>query len=116
MIEQYYTPEQLAELEARKNALGEDGMRKAEQDWADLIAAVKEQKDKGADPAGPEVQELVTRWEEMIAAFTGGDPGIRQSLQNMYETEGPEKASRGMVDPDVMAFMGRALEARPKGV
>jgi hypothetical protein len=58
----------------------------------------------------------VTRWEDLISQFTGGDPGIRQSLQNMYESEGPKEASRGMVDPELMSWMNEAMEARPKGV
>jgi MerR family transcriptional regulator, thiopeptide resistance regulator len=55
------------------------------------------------------------RWEDLISQFTGGDPGIRASLQKMYETEGPKQASRGMVDPELMEYMERAMEARPKG-
>ena len=39
MHEQYYTPEQLEQLAARREALGEEGMRKAQDDWAELIAA-----------------------------------------------------------------------------
>src|SRR4051812_41188624 len=38
MSEQYYTPEQLQQLEQRRETLGEDGMAKAQRDWADLIA------------------------------------------------------------------------------
>jgi hypothetical protein len=30
----------------------------------------------------------------------------------MYETEGPEQASRGMVNPELMAYVGRAMNAR----
>src|SRR3954454_8338359 len=35
MSEQYYTPEQLEQLEARRDALGEEGMARAQRDWAD---------------------------------------------------------------------------------
>ncbi|MGH2807825.1 MAG: MerR family transcriptional regulator [Actinomycetota bacterium] len=111
MHERYYTPEQLAELERRRNELGDEGMRKAEQDWAGLIAAVEAEHAKGTDPADPRVQELVARWQDLISQFTGGDPAIRESLQNMYETEGTERASQGMVKPDVMDYMGRAMNA-----
>ncbi len=85
-MESYYTPEQLAQLEQRRNELGEEGMAKAQQDWADLIAAVESARERGVDPADPEVQELGRKWHEPIEAFTGGDPGIRQSLQNMCMT------------------------------
>src|SRR3954453_2014902 len=40
MSEQYYTAEQLEQLEARRTALGEAGMAQAEQDWAELIASM----------------------------------------------------------------------------
>jgi hypothetical protein len=116
MSDSYYTPEQLAQLEERRRQLGDEGMAKGQQDWADLIADATRLKDAGTDPASEEVQDVVTRWEDLIAQFTGGDPGIRQSLQNMYEKEGPENASRGMVDPGLMDWIGQAMEARPKGV
>ena len=111
-METYYTPEQLADLEKRRNELGEDGMLKAQQDWADLIAEVGAARERGADPASPEVQDLARRWNALIEAFTGGDPAIRQSLQNMYDQEGPEQASRGMVDPELMTYIGQAIEAQ----
>ena len=43
--------------------------------------------------------------------FTGGDPGIQASLKTMYETEGPEKASRGMADPEVFDYLAKVREA-----
>jgi hypothetical protein len=113
MSEQYYTPEQLEQLEARRNALGEEGMAKAQQDWADLIAAMDAERLAGTDPADPKLQPLVDRWTALIQAFTGGDPGIAASLKRMYAEEGPEKASRGAVNAEVMEYAGRAIAARP---
>ena len=116
MIDRYYTPEQLDQLDQRRDELGEEGMLTAQKNWADLIAEATRLKNAVADPASEEVQQVVTRWEELIATFTGGDPGIRQSLQNMYDKEGPATASRSMVDPELMAWINVAMEARPKGV
>ena len=115
-MEQYYTPEQLAQLEERRKQLGDEGMAKGQQDWADLIGDATAAMEKGVDPESDEAKALATRWEDLISQFTGGDPGIRASLQKMYETEGPEQASRGMVDPELMEFMNRVMEVRPKGV
>jgi DNA-binding transcriptional MerR regulator len=112
MSEQYYTPEQLEELEARRNALGEDGMARDQQDWADLLAEMDAERLAGTDVSDPRVQALAVRWQELIEAFTGGDPGIAASLQRMYSEEGPEKASRGAVDPALMEYAGRAMAAR----
>jgi DNA-binding transcriptional MerR regulator len=112
MSEQYYTPEQLEQLDARARELGGEGMAKAQQDWADLIAEFEAERAAGTDPADPKLQPLVERWQALVEAFTGGDPGIRASLQRMYDEEGPEKASRGAVNADVMEYAGRALKAR----
>jgi MerR family transcriptional regulator, thiopeptide resistance regulator len=112
MRDQYYTPEQLEQLDARARELGEDGMAKAQQDWADLIAEFDAERIAGTDPADPKLQPLVDRWNALIQAFTGGDPGIAASLKRMYDEEGPEKASRGAVNPDVMEYAGRAITAR----
>jgi hypothetical protein len=106
MIEKYYTEEQLAELKRRADEMGEEGMRAAQNEWAELIAAVKSEMAKGSDPSSPEVRDLARRWNDLIARFTGGNPEIAASLKTMYETEGSEAASRGMVDPEMMAFIG----------
>ncbi|MDQ3241175.1 MAG: TipAS antibiotic-recognition domain-containing protein [Actinomycetota bacterium] len=113
MIEKHYTPDQLSQLEARRRDLSEEGMQKAQEDWTELIAAVEAERQRGTDPADPRVQELATRWQALVEAFTGGDPGIERSLHSMYEQEGVQAASRGALDEELMAYVGRAMEARP---
>lgn len=108
MHEKYYTPEQLAQLEQRRQELGEEGMAKAQQEWADLLADLEKERAKGTDPSDPKVQALAARSRELIEAFTGGDPGIAASLKNMYEQEGVERASRGFVNPELMEYLHRA--------
>ncbi len=112
MAEKYYTPEQLAQLEERREALGEEGMRKAEADWAALLAEAEALRATGAAPTDPRARELADRWAALVAQFTGGDAGIHASLNRMYETEGVERASRGAVSPDLFAWMGEAVAAR----
>jgi MerR family transcriptional regulator, thiopeptide resistance regulator len=111
-MERYYTPEQLEQLEARAAALGDDGLRRAEADWAELIAAVEAERAAGTDPADPRLDPLVERWTALLEQFTGGDPGIRASLQQLYDSEGPERASRGAVSAETMAYARRAIDAR----
>jgi TipAS antibiotic-recognition protein len=55
------------------------------------------------------VRALAVRWRDLVEQFTGGDPGIRASLQKMYDNEGAERASRGMVAPGLMAYMSTAI-------
>ena len=112
MHEQYYTPEQLEQLAARREALGEEGMRKAQDDWARLIAEVEAEREAGTDPADPKVQALMERWQALIRAFTGGDPGITASLKRMYSEQGAEQASRGAMSAELQEYVGRATAAR----
>ena len=112
MIEKHYTPEQLAALEERRERLGPEGMQRAEDDWADLISALEREYEAGTEPSDPRVQELAARSRDLIEQFTGGDPGIRESLERMYREEGAERASRGMVRPELMEYLGRAALGR----
>ena len=88
--------------------LGEDAIRAVEREWPQLLAQVHEHRERGTAPSDPAVQALAARADELTAMFHGGDPGIQASLQRMYEQEGAEAASRGLVDPDDMAYLARA--------
>jgi len=110
-MERYYTPEQLEQLEPRRQALGPETIERVEQEWAELFAELERHRLAGADPATPEVQALSRRSEELIEMFTGGDPGIRASLKRMYDEEGPEQASRGMAGPELFEYLRRAHDA-----
>jgi len=46
------------------------------------------------------MQAIASRRRALIEAFTGGDPGIRESLGRMCREEGVERASRGAVSDE----------------
>lgn len=112
MTESYYTPEQQAALEERRDQLGPDGMQRVQQEWVDLIAEAEAERAAGTDPLDPRVQALAARWRGLIAQFTGGDEGTRASLNRLYAEQGPKRVSRGMVDPALMEYLRPALEAQ----
>lgn len=87
MIEKYYTPEQLAQLKARAGEVSQEEIDQAPQQWADLFTDVTAEMEAGTDPADPKAQELAKRWLALVTRFTGGDPGIYNSLRTMYEKE-----------------------------
>ena len=101
--------EQLAE---RRQQLGEDGMAKAQQDWADLYEELGELMRAGTAPEDPALDALAATYNRLIEAFTGGDSGIRDSLQSLYDEEGPEAASHGMVNPELFAYANAVMAAR----
>jgi DNA-binding transcriptional MerR regulator len=113
MFEKYYTPEQLQELEARRQTLGEDAIRQVQEEWPQLIARMRAEMDKGSDPASEPVQKLAQRWGELIRAFTGGNPGIEKSLSTMYQQE-PNAGSQFGLDAQLFAYVNRAMAAAKK--
>jgi hypothetical protein len=80
-------------LAQRREMFGEEQMREFQEEWPRLMASVREEMQRGTDPKDPQVQALAKRWMDLIEAFTGGDPGIAESLKNIYRGE-PEFAAR----------------------
>jgi len=113
-MEKYYTPEQREWLKERRQAVGEERIRDVEAEWPTLIARVRDAMDAGTDPADPEVRALAARWMGLVREFTGGDPGIEQSLRAMYENVAPQEIHPSL-DPRMAeygAYIGRAIAAK----
>ena len=96
----------------RADALGAEGLRRAQDAWSELIAEVEAERAAGTDPADPRLDPLIARWTDLIEQFTGGDPGLRASLQRLYDERGPEQASHGAVRGATMAYAHAAIAAR----
>lgn len=112
MLEKYYTPEQMKKLEARREEVGEERIRQGEQQWQELFERFRVEMEKGTDPASETVQALLRRSRELVEEFTGGDPGIADSLRRMYRDHPDAPNQFGMsVDPAVFDYMRRAGEA-----
>ena len=110
-IEKHYTAEQLEQLDRRKQELGQERIREVEAEWPRLIEQVEAEMEAGTDPTDERVQELARRWMELIEEFTGGDPGIRRSLGNVWQ----EEENVGGMDTahmrDLMDYVGKATAA-----
>lgn len=113
MFEKYYTQEQLQQLEERRKMLGEERIRQVEQEWPQLIAQVRAEMDKGTDPASETMQRLSRRWMELVHEFTGGDPGIAESVKKLYQNE-PSAQQRTGLDPQIMVYVNQAVSASRK--
>lgn len=87
LMEKYYTPEQLAFLEERKNTVGQERIRQIEAEWPHLMDDVRGAIERGVEPSSEEGRELARRWNGLVEEFTGGNAGVRQSLGNLYENE-----------------------------
>lgn len=109
-ITSYYTPEQLQALEQRRHQLGEEEIRRVERAWPELIAKVQAEMERGTDPADARVQELAREWQGLVEEFTGGDPGITESLRTMYRSE-PEVSRQAGLNSELFAYISKAMTA-----
>jgi MerR family transcriptional regulator, thiopeptide resistance regulator len=80
----YYSDEQRQKLaEWGKDFTEEDQLRATAQ-WDAVLSELKRLVATGTNPASPEAQDWIRRWQDLISQFTHGDEGITQSLKNMY--------------------------------
>lgn len=109
-IKRYYTEEQLADLARRGTP---EVLEQGQRDWAALLKDVAEAEREGVDPASERAQALAARWQELIERFTGGDPGIAESLRKLYADRDnwPADFTRPFGD-EAASFIGRANAAR----
>jgi DNA-binding transcriptional MerR regulator len=81
-------------------------------DWDALIAEAKALMAKG-DPASPAALDLARRWNAQVEKFTRGDPAVTQKVQAVWSDAmaDPQAAPRLPLNPEIFAFMGKALVA-----
>ncbi len=111
MIDQHYTPEQLAQLERRGHQVGDEQMRAVQQQWATLFERFDAHRQAGDDPASTEVQSLVTQAQTLIGQFTGGDAGVRSSLDGAVQHIPDEMYRAWGISPELGAYYGSAMAA-----
>jgi hypothetical protein len=117
MIDSYYTPEQMEYLKKRREQVGDEAIRAAEKEWPQLLAQLKAEMEAGTDPADAKVQALATRYRELVESFTGGDPGIRDSLARLWKEQGANLATQFGMDyhPRIHEYLAKAVNAGRAG-
>lgn len=111
MAEQYFTPEQMEQIKARGEQVGQARIDEVQAEWPRLMAEVQSAMDARTDPADPKAQALARRWFGLVAEFTGGDPGIFKSLKKMYETEDKVHDMNVKAMRPMMEWVGKAAAA-----
>jgi DNA-binding transcriptional MerR regulator len=108
MFEKYYTQEQMDSLAQRREQVGEAHIKEVEAEWPRLMDEVRAEMERGTDPCDPRVQEMARRWKGLIAEFTGGNEGVRQSLGNLYQNESTVHGMDVAGMRPLMEYVGRA--------
>lgn len=111
MYEKYYTPEQMEELKARRESIGDERIRQVEGEWPELMAQIRAEMDRGTDPADERVQQLARRWMGLVQEFTGGNPGIEKSVGRVWQEEQNIHGIDTGGMREMMGYVQRALAA-----
>lgn len=111
-MENRFTPEQMQYIKERGEMLGQDHIHEVEAEWPKLIEQVRDEMDRGTDPADEKVQKLASRWRELINEFTGGNKEIESVLRRGYE-DNPAQQHPGADPrmPEYMAYISKAWAA-----
>ena len=109
MFEKYFTEEQRQTLKERGDKLGPEAIKAVEEEWPRLIAAVREEMNKGTDPRSERVRELAKRWRELLNAFSGGNRQMEASAAKMYREE-PQTAQQYGLDQEIFRYIGEAMK------
>jgi DNA-binding transcriptional MerR regulator len=109
-MKKYYTEEQLAELASRATP---EVLEKGQRDWAALLSDVEDAVKEGVDPSSERAEQLAARWEDLIGQFTGGNPGIAESLKNLYRDQAnwPSTFQKPYSD-EAGGFISKVMAAR----
>ena len=113
-MKKYYTEEQLANLRQRWSP---EVQAESERGWAALAKDTEAAISSGADPAGEVGLQLAARRQELLAMFTGGDPGMEQNLQKLYADKANWPANFKKPYSDAVdTFLRQAAEALGKAM
>ncbi len=110
MSEKYLTPEQMREIDGRREGMADARRQEVMAEWPRLIAEVRAQMDAGADPAGEPALALARRWKALVHETTGPDTATHRAVRTMYEGEPDLQAQTGL-DPRMFDFIGQAWAA-----
>lgn len=110
-FQSYFSQEQIAALEQRRDRLGADYFDNVRAEWGALIPRVQSEMDAGTEPADPKARALAKRWMELLSAFDDGDSGLREANFRMHAENADEIARAGGPSPEMIDYIQRANQA-----
>jgi DNA-binding transcriptional MerR regulator len=111
-MKKYYTEEQLANLRQRWSP---EVQAESERGWSALAKDAEAAIARGEDPAGETGLQLAERRRQLLLLFTGGDPGIEQSLKSLYaDAKNWPSSFKRPFSEAVSTFLSQAAQALEK--
>jgi len=111
VFERTYSEQQRAKLAKRSKDTGSAGMQAAQQQWAEVFAAMNDARLRGLDPADASVQKWAQRAQGLIESFTGGDPGIKRSLTTAVQENQTMMYRAWGIDEEQGEYYSKAMAA-----
>ena len=117
-MRKYHSDEGWAELERRRRSMTPEQQRAAgdgSRRWAALFTDVAAALDE--DPAGPNAQALVDRWDALVFEFTRGNAHIAQGVSRAWADRanwpaGMKQVSEPFSDSRIWTFIRKARAAK----
>ncbi|WP_232185678.1 MerR family transcriptional regulator [Cohnella silvisoli] len=106
--DKYFTQEQMDQLHMRSQQLNQNQTQTVQDNWSDLIEALRAKMESGTSPDNPEVIQLAKRWKELIDLFSGGDPEFIRSAEK-FHAENPNNPLQFGLDGELYRYINRAL-------
>jgi DNA-binding transcriptional MerR regulator len=109
-LSKYFTPEQQAQLVARRRHDGPDRARADAEAWRRAIADVRAARDAGRTPADPALAPVAAQWIALLSDLGADDPEVSASLAAMYRGESHLAVQYGL-DGGLDHYVGQMLRA-----
>jgi MerR family transcriptional regulator, thiopeptide resistance regulator len=113
MMEKLYTPEQVKQFAEVGKLAGPEEIQAIEEAWTALLTEVRANRD--LDPASPQAQALVRRWDELSEGTTRwyqAFPELKQAIGDNYQ-QGKFEGHPHAPQAADFAFIERVKAARP---
>lgn len=111
-MKKYFTEEQLAGLRKR---ISPEMKAESDRGWAELGRDTEAAISRGEGPNSKTGRQLAVRRQELYEQFTGGDPGMKESLKKLYHDQANWPASfKKPFSDEVDMFLRQASEGLKK--
>lgn len=109
--EKYFTKEQLDQIKGHYEGMDPKALKQQEKKFNSLLTKIRRHMEQGTPTTDNDVQELASKWNNMMDWAAGGDPEIHKAAEK-FHYENPGNALQNGVDAAIYRYLGKALEGK----
>ena len=107
--ERYFSEEEMQQMIAAQNALGDEGLARIKAEWAELVPALRTEMERGSDAGSPAVRKLARRWIAIGKDFPDSEE-FRRKGREMF-AQNPELLKRSGFTLELFDYLDRVVAA-----